>query len=136
MGIVSAATRRVWDIQAPTWNPWECDDQHNRWSLISVKGILVGNGDPELLVFPEEKPMYPRNYEIREIGAEMIYGAYRPVAHLEVRGLDSLPAALRRLAELGYDMAPSLDMLKEACEEQRKRKALDDAIKEMTKKAE
>lgn len=70
----------------------------------------------------------PKNYEIREVG-ESLFGAPHPGVRLDVTGLESLPAALRRLAEMGHDMTSSLEVLSEAVEEQRKRKALDEAVK-------
>jgi hypothetical protein len=85
----------------------------------------------------QEKPMYePSNYEIREIGDALSYGERRPLIRLDVAGIESLPSALRRLAEIGYDLNASLAALQDACEKQRKRKALDEAVKAMTKAAE
>jgi hypothetical protein len=55
---------------------------------------------------------------------------------LEVRGLYALPCALKRLAEQGHNMGPSLKALQAAVEDQRKRKALEAAISDLTKPAE
>ncbi len=53
---------------------------------------------------------------------------YAPQTSLEVDDIRLLPRALKRLAELGYDMEPSLEALQEAVEEQRKQKVLQAAI--------
>jgi hypothetical protein len=53
-----------------------------------------------------------------------------------VQGLRYLPAALKRLAELGHDMEKPLEALQEAVDEQRKRKVLDAAINALTAKPE
>jgi len=83
-------------------------------------------------LFPQEESMYiTEDYEIRER-----LESCRPKVSLDVRGLHALPPALRRLAEMGHDMTPSLETLQDACEEQRKRKALDAAIADLTKKPE
>jgi hypothetical protein len=47
---------------------------------------------------------------------------------IDVEGIRSLPYALKRLADLGYDMEPSLEVLQEAVDEQRKQKVLQAAI--------
>lgn len=73
------------------------------------------------------------NYEIREV--RNTYGGDNAVI-IEVCAIESLPGTLRRLAEMGYDMAPSLDALTKAVEEQRKRKALDAAVADLAKKNE
>ena len=51
-----------------------------------------------------------------------------PRTSVEVDDIRYLPRALKRIAELGYDMEPSLEALREAVEDQRKRKVLDAAI--------
>ena len=74
----------------------------------------------------------PCNYEIQENSNSMS----GPRVSIVIDDISSLPAALRRLAEMGHDMTPSLEALQEACEEQRKRKALEAAIADLTKKSE
>lgn len=64
------------------------------------------------------------SFEIREIH----YDISRPDIALNVDSIQDLPYALKRLAELGHDMAPSLAVLQEAVEEQRKQKVLQAAI--------
>lgn len=64
------------------------------------------------------------NYEIAEIHTP--YGS-RTVS-LEVKGLDSLPSALKRLAEMGHDLSASLEALQQAVDAQARRKALDEAV--------
>jgi hypothetical protein len=74
-------------------------------------------------------------FEIRE--TQDCYG--RPLTRIEVDGIQDVPYALKRLAELGYDMERSLEALQEAVEDQRKRKVLHAAINalaEPAKKAE
>lgn len=81
-------------------------------------------------------PYYPQhsNFRIREDGSR---NDLRPFCvEIEVDDLHSLPAALRRLAEMGHNMTRSLEALQEACEDQRKRKALDAAIADIAKKSE
>ncbi len=51
-----------------------------------------------------------------------------PHVALEVEGLEALPHALKRLAELGYNMETSLEVLREAVDNQRKQKVLQAAI--------
>ncbi len=74
------------------------------------------------------------NYKITETADA--YRDFPPYVEIEIAGVSSVPAALKRLAELGYDMAPSLDALQKAVEEQRKRKALEAAIADIAKKSE
>lgn len=71
----------------------------------------------------------PATYEIHESVTE--YHGPAPAIKIEVHGIHSLPAALARLAEVGHDMAPSLEVLQKAVEEQRRRKALDAAVNDL-----
>ncbi len=68
--------------------------------------------------------------------AELHYAHPRPHVALDVQGIEALPAALQRLAEQDHDLEPSLKALQEAVETQRKRKALDAAINDLTIPAE
>ena len=72
-------------------------------------------------------PREAGSYEIRE-GSYPYRGQ---IVEIRVQGVDSLPYALERLAEMGHDMALSLEVLQKAVEEQRRRKALDAAINDL-----
>lgn len=67
------------------------------------------------------------NYEIAETHSP--YGTANIT--LEVKGLYSLPDALKRLVEMGHDLSASLEALQHAVAAQQKRKALDEAVADL-----
>lgn len=70
---------------------------------------------------------YMGTFEITESN-ERYHGTY---LEIKIKGISSLPAALQRLAQLGYDMRSAQEVLRQAVVEQHKRKALDAAVAEM-----
>lgn len=56
---------------------------------------------------------------------------HRTYLEIKIKGISSLPAALQRLAQLGYDLSGAQEALRQAVAEQRKRKALDAAVADM-----
>jgi hypothetical protein len=65
---------------------------------------------------------------------ELHYGHREPHVALDVQGIEALPDVLKRLAELGYNLEPSLEALQKAVDDQRKRNVLDAAINAIAEK--
>lgn len=70
---------------------------------------------------------YTGTFEITESN-ERYHGTY---LEIKIKGIYSLPAALQRLAQLGYDLSDAQQALRQAVAEQNKRKALDAAVADM-----
>jgi hypothetical protein len=110
-------------------NRWKLDIPHITYKWNRVTRAYHREDDPE------EQPMYSREYadfQIREVHSRISADCVL----IEVDGLHSLPHALRRLAEMGYDLTDAHKALDEAVEAQRKRNALDEAVKAMAKSTE
>lgn len=94
-------------------------------SILSINGIPVSG----TMSTNDTVAQNYVNYEVREVHTP--YGG-RDIT-LEVKGVQSLPAALKRLAEMGHDMSASLEVLQKAVAAQAKRKALDEAVAGLAK---
>lgn len=78
----------------------------------------IGNGGATLAT------AFTQSYEIAETLSP--YGT--ATVTLEVKGLNALPDALKRLIEMGHDLSACLEALQKAVDAQKKRKALDEAV--------
>ena len=70
------------------------------------------------------------SYKIEEFAR---FADGRPTLYLEITSIMALPCALRRLAEMGYDMRPALNALQAAVEDQNKQSVLHAAINALVK---